>query len=235
MVRLAIRLTTLAALGLALASACWWWWAADGTDTWLEPAATALALTAALTGIPAERWAAEAERRRHALIALRREFGQNKRILGDPRFRPENQGVGQVYPRLLLGTVDTVFISGALDVGRDEKFLEMLLDWRNLAQDLNRRLDVTELRLCTIDTIDHRELAYLRGIGQPGGYLAGVTARLEVCESCLEETLQGPTRRWWQARLQPVLRGQPGLQGPTLQGPTLQAQSFQGQAVPEAE
>src|SRR4051812_17623085 len=111
MVRIAIRFVTIAALAGALAIAVWW--AVEPQNDRLQAASTALALVAALAGIPAERWAAETQRRHRALVSLQQELAQNRAILADSRFLPQHQGVGQVYPRLLLGAVDTAFISGA--------------------------------------------------------------------------------------------------------------------------
>jgi hypothetical protein len=176
MLRVAIRLVTLSTLIAALAVSVWWW--SDPGRDWLQAPSTALALVAAVTGIPADRWAGQAQARARAIAALRRELAQNQQVLLDPRFLPENQGVGQVYPRLMLGAVDTALVSGALNASRDRELVRRLLDWRNAAEDLNRRLEITELRLCIVDILDRDELLPLREmVGRPDGYFAS-TGRL---------------------------------------------------------
>jgi hypothetical protein len=214
MVRIAIRFVTVAALAGALGFAAWW--CVQPQKDWLQAPSTALALIAALSGIPAERWAAETQRRDRALASLRQELAQNRAILADPRFRPERQGIGQVYPRLMLGAVDTAFISGAFTSSQDKELIRQLLVWRNLAQDLNRRLDITELRLCTVDGIHADELAALRSMmHRPGGYFVAVAEQIDALESILNDA--GERLRWtwsyvWRTvrRREPEARPAPG-------------------------
>jgi hypothetical protein len=199
-VRLAIRFVTLASLVGAIALSIWWS-TVPGTD-WLQAPSQLLALLAALAGIPADRWAATAERRSRALLSLRRELLQNREVLADQRFSPESQGVGLVYPRIMLGAVDTAFISGALHPSRDQELIRRLLDWRNAAEDLNRRLDITELRLCTIEAIDREELALLRDIARrPDGYFALAVRQLTALTGALDIALEPPDWHRWLPRL----------------------------------
>jgi hypothetical protein len=186
MLRTAIRLWTIIALLAALGVAVWWW--INPQQDWLQAPSTALALIAAVCGIPADRWAVEAQRRSRALMSLRQELIQNAAILEDPRVRPDAQGIGQIYPRLMLGAVDTAFISGALTWRRDRDLLRRLLEWRNAADDLNRRLDITELRLCIVDRLDGDELSTLRNImREPDGYFALVARRMQELRGAVEE------------------------------------------------
>jgi hypothetical protein len=203
MLRTAIRLWTIVALLAALAVAVWWW-INPGQD-WLQAPSTALALIAAVCGIPADRWAVEAQRRSRALTSLRQELDQNAAILDDPRFRPEAQGIGQVYPRLMLGAVDTAFISGALTWRRDRDLLRRLLEWRNAADDLNRRLDITELRLCIVDRLDGDELSTLRNImREPDGYFALVARRMRELRMAVDAA--SGRRQYLPVKLFPVKR-----------------------------
>lgn len=196
MLRLTIRFITVAALVGALASAVWWWLHPD--QDWLQAPSTALALVAAVSGIPADRWAADAQRRQRALLSLRQELRQNRDILADRRFRPEHQGIGQVYPRLMLGAVDTAFISGGFDASRDKALVEQLLAWRNVAKDLNRRLDMTELRLLTVERLSGDELSALRAIlDRPDGYFVLAAGQLDELEAALVEATRPLTWRWW--------------------------------------
>jgi hypothetical protein len=192
MIRSAIRLVTVAALLLALAVSILWW--VDPQREWLQAPSTALVLIAAVAGIPADRWAAETQRRNRALAAIQQEIEQNRDILADDRFRSENQGVGQVYPRLILSAVDMAFIANALDTRRDLELRRCLLDWRNAAVDLNRRLDITEQRLCMIDYLDHHELLSLREIRRPEGYFDRVCQLLEAVEGRVERASEDSAR-----------------------------------------
>jgi hypothetical protein len=199
--RLAIRLVTLSTLVAALAVSVWWW--TDPGRDWLQAPSTALALVAAVTGIPADRWAGQAQARARAIAALRRELAQNQQVLLDPRFQPENQGVGQVYPRLMLGAVDTALVSGALNASRDRNLVRQLLDWRNAAEDLNRRLEITELRLCIVDVLEREELVPLREmLGRPDGYFAYTGRLMHELAGELDEAGQAPAwLRWLPAPL----------------------------------
>jgi hypothetical protein len=197
MLRVVLRFVTVAALICALVVSIWWW--ADPRRDWLQAPSTALALIAAVAGIPADRWAAEAQRRARTLTSIARELRQNGEILADPRFLPANQGLGLVYPRLMLGAVDTAFIAGALNSHRDRDLVRYLLDWRNIAQDFNRRLDITEQRLYTLDTLSRDELASLRGIGRPDGYFIRAQAMLDELQAAVDRA-GTPSWRGWLGR-----------------------------------
>jgi hypothetical protein len=194
MLRLVLRFVTVGALVSALAVAIWWW--ADPRRDWLQAPSTALALIAAVAGIPADRWAAEAQRRARTLASLDRELDQNREILADPRFLPAHQGLGMVYPRLMLGAVDTAFIAGALNSHRDSDLVRNILDWRNVAEDFNRRLDITEQRLCTLDTLSHDELAALRAIRRPDGYFIRAQDMLDEVKASVVRAAVPPWRSW---------------------------------------
>jgi hypothetical protein len=186
MLRLLIRLFTIIALVAALTISLWW--CMNPTQDWLQAPSTALALIAAVSGIPADRWAAEAQSRTRALVSLRHELDQNTEILADSRFLPESQSIGQVYPRLMLGAVDTAFISGVFASPRDRELLRRLLTWRNTSEDFNRRLDITEIRLCTIERLSGDELSALRDMAkEPQGYFALVVRQMGELREALEQ------------------------------------------------
>jgi hypothetical protein len=192
MIRILIRLITFTALLSALSISVVWW--IDPQREWLQAPSTALVLVAAVAGIPADRWAAETQRRKRALTSILHEIEQNREILEDDRFNSENQGLGQIYPRLTLSAVDTAFISNALDTRRDWDLRRCLLDWRNAAVDLNRRLDITEQRLCMVDTLDHAELLSLREIRRPDGYFDHVCQLMATLESRISQATESPIK-----------------------------------------
>jgi hypothetical protein len=203
MIRIAVSIFNVVALVVALCFALLWW--LGPAWDWLEPAATTLPLLAVLTGIRAERWAAEREHRNQSFAALRREVEANVEALADPRFRPESQGVGQIYPRLALGAVTTALVSGAFNHKRDRALVRLLMDWRNIVEDFNRRLDLTELLLCTADVVDAQELVLLREIVRsPDGHFALVARHLAQ----LREALEVEPVRWdrgWLSSMSPIL------------------------------
>lgn len=195
MIRTAVSIFNVVALVVAFFFALMWW-LGPGWD-WLEPAATTLPLLAVLTGIRAERWAAERERRNQSAAALRREVEENLEALADPRFRPENQVMGQIYPRLALGAVTTALISGAFNHKRDRPLVRLLIDWRNIAEDFNRRLDLTELLLCTADVVDVHELVLLREVvRRPDGPFVIVARHLTELRQTLEPEPVPWEQRW---------------------------------------
>jgi hypothetical protein len=185
MIRRLIRLATGAALGLALLFSILWWMYPRFVR--FESASTILALLAAVSGIPADRWAVAAERRTNMMDALTRELTENRSFFTDASFLPENQGLGQVYPRLKLSAVETALLTGIFDGHKDAEIQTRLFDWRNAAENLNRRLDLTELRLCTISQLTPMEMRVLRGISQgEDSFLSRTLLRLEALGASLE-------------------------------------------------
>src|SRR2546429_363682 len=66
--------------------------------------------------------------------------------------------------------------------------------WLHPTEDLNRRLDITELRLCTVEHLSGDELAALRNMAQPDGYFAAVTRRMDELRVVLDRL--SPVHRW---------------------------------------
>jgi hypothetical protein len=117
---------------------------AHGQDR-LEPAAQLLALIAALTGIMAERYAAERQRRRQALATLTDELLTNRATLDKMLPTPDRAKavMRRVYPRLVMSATEGTIASGAL--ADEPELLARLHDWHNEVIDFNRRLDLTEM------------------------------------------------------------------------------------------
>jgi hypothetical protein len=113
-----------------------------------EPALTSLALLATITGLFIDRWLAAKERRKELLYALAHELYMNLQVLSDPLFRQDTKlnKVPSVYPRLYIGTLETVIASGAFIQQRDRRLFHFMHLWRQRASEFNRRLDITELR-----------------------------------------------------------------------------------------
>ncbi len=113
-----------------------------------EPALTAIGLLATLTGIFAERWASVKEERRVLLLALYREFQDNKAILSDSRFHLNIDTIEHplVYPRLLMSVTETAITSGVFAEDKYQDMFRLLHQWRDIVNEFNRRLDITELR-----------------------------------------------------------------------------------------
>ena len=184
MIKTLIRFATGAALGSALLLSALWLVYPHATR--FESGGTIMALLAAISGIPADRWAVASERRAQMVAALRRELAENRQFFTDTSFLPENQGLGQVYPRLKLSAVETALLTGSFDGHNDGEIQRHLFDWRNAAEGLNRRLDLTELRLCTIAQLSPLEMRVLRGISQgEESYLSRTLIRLNALNTTL--------------------------------------------------
>lgn len=178
MARRLIVLLTNAALVLALVLAVAW--LVTGSSEF-EAAATVTALVAAITGVRAERWAAQREQRMRVIDALEQELLANQDSLEDERFRPlHGPSVRRrVFPRLNLSAVDAALISGTLERQGDEALLTMLYQWRDAVRELNHRLDLTEVYLFSADTIEPDELeAFDEALHSPDGILSVVSALL---------------------------------------------------------
>lgn len=133
-------------------------WLVHPQNSRWEPAVNSITLVAGLTGIFVERLSAAAERRSEVLTAVADELAENERILGDERFTPNESRRRQVYPRLIASAVDRAVTSGVLDTGRDTELVRQLHRWRDTVQELNRRLDLTEMR--TFTTTSDEELEW---------------------------------------------------------------------------
>jgi hypothetical protein len=194
LVRLAVRTTTFVLLFGLLVQSAWWCWIPS--EPVMQPINTVLAASAAISGIPAERLAAAAERRRQALLALRHELDRNRTILMNVRALVQRPFYGQIYPRLILDALDTATLLSALNPVRDQAVLARVMDWRGTAADLNRRLEMTELRLCTGEPVERSELELLRDVARRAdGPFAQASSSLGV----LHETIERSLRRGWPA------------------------------------
>jgi hypothetical protein len=111
----------------------------------LEPTTQMLALIAALTGIAAERFAAERQRRRLALATLTDELLANRAILDKMLSALDGAHTvkRRVYPRLVVSAAGGAIASGSLADNRE--LLARLHEWHNAVVDFNRRLDLTEM------------------------------------------------------------------------------------------
>jgi hypothetical protein len=179
MTRLAITAFTFLALGFALVIGIAWFAVSPPGQRW-EPAVNTLALLAGITGIFAERWASERERRDQAVNSIRTELGHNRGILADEAFSqdPARLGRRRVYPRLMVSAVDSAFASGALSPRRDADLIDLLHRWRATVNAVNRRLDLTET--LTFSTTSVEEVAqFNRALHRDDGYLHGVHELLD--------------------------------------------------------
>jgi hypothetical protein len=174
MTRLAITIATFGALAVALVLGLLWFVVSPAGQRW-EPAVNTLALLAGLTGIFAERWAAERERRNQAVESIRIELEHNRRLLADEAFSqdPAQLSRRRVYPRLMVSAVDSAFASGALSPRRDTELIEALHRWRATVGAVNRRLDLTESLTFGSSSADEVE-QFNRALHRDDGYLHGV-------------------------------------------------------------
>jgi hypothetical protein len=143
--RLAIILVTSGTLVAAFWVTVFWFVQAAGIGRF-EPAVSALALLAGITGIVAERYASAKELREQALSALHDELITNQRILDSPPFTPGAHSVRrEVYPRLYSSALESALLSTALSPRRDRDLVSRLHHWRNTLTMFNHRLDIAEI------------------------------------------------------------------------------------------
>jgi len=144
----------------------------------LGPATQLLALIAALTGISAERFATERQRRRQALSTLIDELLANRAILdtmlctlgGTPTARR------RVYPRLVVSATEGTIGSGAL--ADDCELLTRLHEWHNAVVDLNRRLDLTEM-LTFLQSTPESIRSFEQALSRDGGRIHRIARLLD--------------------------------------------------------
>jgi hypothetical protein len=190
MTRLAITYATFGALAIAgLLGVVWFVDSPAGQR--FEPAVNTLALLAGLTGIFAERWAAERERRNQAVASIATELRHNKELLADEAFQPVELHRRRVYPRLMVSAVDSAFASGALIPRRDGELIDKLHRWRATVNAVNRRLDLTESLTFTTTSADEIE-QFNRALHRDDGYLHGVQ---ELLDGLLDGEV-ADERRW---------------------------------------
>jgi hypothetical protein len=168
MTRRLVSVATFVGLSGAIGLSLVWMLVAHGIGMF-EASTQMLGLTAALTGIVAERFAAERQRRRLALATITDELIKNRTILGTLLFTLGKAPVAKkrVYPRLLVSAADGAITSGAL--AHDRELFAMLHEWRNEVSDFNRRLDLTEMLTFlqgTPEAIRGFEQALCRGGGR---------------------------------------------------------------------
>jgi ABC-type transporter Mla subunit MlaD len=192
MTRLVITALTFGALAVAAGLGIAWLVVSPGDQRW-EPAVNTLALLAGISGIFAERWAAERERRLQAVESIRAELAHDVEVLDDDAFSMDPDGFRRrrVYPRLVVSAVDSAFASGALSRRRDGELIRRLHAWRDIVNTVNRRLDLTESLTFATGSMDEVE-AFNRALHRSDGYLTGVRELLVELQSYLDTS--------WKAR-----------------------------------
>lgn len=186
MTRLVITVATFGALAVALVLGVAWLVVSPADQRW-EPAVNTLALLAGITGIFAERWAAERERRLQAVESIRSELVHDSEVLDDAAFQPDPDAYRRrrVYPRLVVSAVDSAFASGALSYRRDGELIAKLHAWRDMVNTVNRRLDLTEsLTFATASTDEVEQFS--KALHRSDGYLTGARELLTNLQSYLD-------------------------------------------------
>ncbi|WP_419993091.1 hypothetical protein [Streptomyces boninensis] len=182
----AYSVLTFTALAVALGVCISWMVAA--TPKW-EPVIQTLALVAAISGVFAERRAAAHEREGQALHALADELLKNTAILTDERFEPldPNRPVHRVFPRPVLSATDTALVSGVFAHRSHADLVTLLHEWRDAVHELNRRLDLAELRSFVVETQSAELLRVDADLRREDGHLA----RARTVRDRMEELLRG--------------------------------------------
>ncbi|MGP3981823.1 hypothetical protein [Streptomyces sp. KR80] len=208
---------TFGALALALGVCVSWLVTAPFGGKW-EPVIQTLALVAAISGVFAERRAAAQERERQTLQALADELLKNTGILDDTRFGPLDplRPTHRVFPRLVLSATDAALISGVLADRAHGRLRAVLYEWRDAVHELNRRLDLAELRSFVADAQHAELLAADRELRRENGYLDQVVQLRDRLETLLRERYAHDAGVAWRLdRLPSQAGGEPDAPTPT--------------------
>ncbi|MFE3541732.1 hypothetical protein ACFXK0_02035 [Nocardia sp. NPDC059177] len=171
-------------------------WCFDAQRPVMQPINALLLIAAAICGIPADRVTAAAEGRRQALRAMAHDLARSSILLGEARDLAARPKPGQIYPRLRLAALDAAVFMNALHKHRDQDILQRALDVQNMAFELNRRLEITEVRLCTAENIQRTEIDYLAASAvSPDGPFARTAAALTGLREAVDAALR--PRAWW--------------------------------------
>jgi hypothetical protein len=182
----------IAVLGVLLAFvvALVWLFEAPAKARW-EPAVSVLSLAAAFTGIFAERWAGDAERRNRALEAMRDEFRSNMSALAEAGVE-QPAGAGwhpRLYPRFSAQATHDALRQGAFRSEKDDDFRKLMYKWVAVCDELNHRLTLTETLVFIAPSPD-RVHAFESAVHRSGGILDRAAAiNAEIIEQ-LEKSLR---------------------------------------------
>ncbi|MDH5543940.1 MAG: hypothetical protein OEZ43_00010 [Gammaproteobacteria bacterium] len=119
------------------------WFCVEGG---FEPAITSLLIFSAIMGLFVERWIAQKDKRKELLYSLAHELYLNVGTLYDAKFIAKGEELEKpvVFPRLVDSVVDASISSGVFIDSGDKKLFNFLHLWRNMVQQFNQRLMVTE-------------------------------------------------------------------------------------------
>ncbi|MFI9010847.1 hypothetical protein ACIGNX_26780 [Actinosynnema sp. NPDC053489] len=184
MTRVVITVLTFGALAVATVLGVAWFFVSPPGDRW-EPAVNSLALLAGITGIFAERWAAQREQRDQALDSIRLELARNGETLDGEAFRASGSRGRRVYPRLVQSAVDAALSTGALSPHRDAELIDLLHRWRTAVASVNRRLELTEMLLFTSASEEKAE-QFHAALHSASSFFQGVRALLDEARAYVD-------------------------------------------------
>ncbi|MGQ0839923.1 hypothetical protein [Actinokineospora sp.] len=193
MTRIGITIATFGALAVALVLGVSWFVVSDAGERW-EPAVNTLALLAGITGIFAERWAAQRERRQQAIDSIETELARNRELLDGKAFSESAASGRKIYPRLFQSAVDAAFASGALSPRRDGDLIDLLHNWRGAVGSVNRRLELTELLMFTNASAEEVE-QFNQALHSAGSFMQGVRSQLDEVRAYLGAMRSEPSSR----------------------------------------
>ncbi|MDU0290547.1 hypothetical protein [Saccharothrix longispora] len=185
MTRVVITALTFGALAVAMVLGVSWLVVSPPGERW-EPAVNSLALLAGITGIFAERWAAQREQREQAIGSIKLEMARNRETLDGGEFGAATTPGRRLYPRLIQSAVDSAFSSGALSPRRDAELIDLLHRWRSAVGSVNRRLEMTETLMFTSASAEEVEQLH-RALHSKGSFIQGVRALLDETQAYLGE------------------------------------------------
>jgi hypothetical protein len=165
-----IGLTVVGLFGALVVSVVWLF-VSQPAGRW-EPAVTCLGLMAAFAGIYAERWATDNERRKQAFSALQGEYERNANSFSKSQVEgsPAKGFRARVYPRFSAFATQEVLTRAVFASRKDAQLREVLYSWAAVCEELNHRLNLTELLIFTTPSLE-RIAVFERALHKENGLL----------------------------------------------------------------
>ena len=157
-----------------------------------EPALTAFALLATITGIFAERWFAKKELREQLFGMMLQEIQLNTITINSHPFVGVLDGTEKIFfPRLFSDAMDTFIISGEFSAPTDRPFLYTLYRHRQVIHQVNRKIASIELNVFISNLPTETKSRYFEALLAQDGPISEVREDLVKIEQTFKRLYPG--------------------------------------------